>query len=328
MNTLFRGKKWNDFVELAFILISIIIVFCGFITFKSETVRWSFKVGVQKIMNQIRTMDIEDLEDLTDELQDMNIYVSPTKVVKGVKNACRICKDAKLSPMEMVVCSCGWILIGSDNINRLENELYDNYLTKKYASYIEAFSNGMVMFVITAILSLIYLVISIITLIGKLRDNNALTFVYGGLGIVLSICNLITISVFNSAFSIVIYDYLNTDKLFVATFSSFIPLLFGVAVILLHVFEPQLSGVLGEKIRLGAGTNMYRPTANTMASQGKLSTVSCPVCGAQVNNQSKFCPSCGGDMQSVAVKQHFCPSCSAQIGEDTMFCPNCGAKCK
>lgn len=324
--SMLRGKKWTDLVQMVCILISIIIVFTGFFTFKSDTVKWSVKVVVQEVNSKMRRLDIDELEDLADELEDMNVYISPNKVVKGIKSACKMFKDAKLSPGEMAVCSVAWMATGSSNMYKMEEYLIDSGY-KKYASYLEAFSSGMVMMLITSILALAYLVLTIIALVKKLNDDEVFVYVYGGAGILLTIINLIMVAVFNSSFATIIYDYFSMDKLFAATFTSFLPLIFGICVILLQIFSPQLCGLLGQKMNMG-GTVTYRPTSMATSVSPAQTMVSCPACGAQVNSQSKFCPVCGGSVQDVAAKQLFCPGCHAPISADTMFCPSCGSKCK
>lgn len=51
-------------------------------------------------------------------------------------------------------------------------------------------------------------------------------------------------------------------------------------------------------------------------------TVACPSCSAQINQGSKFCPSCGAKIESSKK----CPSCGAEVPANSKFCPECGAK--
>ncbi len=51
-------------------------------------------------------------------------------------------------------------------------------------------------------------------------------------------------------------------------------------------------------------------------------TVACPSCSAQINQGSKFCPSCGAKIESSKK----CPSCGAEVPANSKFCLECGAK--
>lgn len=58
---------------------------------------------------------------------------------------------------------------------------------------------------------------------------------------------------------------------------------------------------------------------------------SCVSCGAEIPNNSSFCPACGTkseiiDVPDTAVVDMFCPGCGAGLSSDTVFCPNCGTK--
>ncbi len=57
----------------------------------------------------------------------------------------------------------------------------------------------------------------------------------------------------------------------------------------------------------------------------------CVSCGAEIPNNSTFCPACGTkneiiDVTYTAVTDMFCPGCGAGLPSDTVFCPNCGTK--
>ncbi|MDI6723146.1 MAG: zinc ribbon domain-containing protein [Methanobacterium sp.] len=49
----------------------------------------------------------------------------------------------------------------------------------------------------------------------------------------------------------------------------------------------------------------------------------CSNCGAQIEENVKFCTECGSKMEQEELK---CPSCSAQLPKDTKFCTECGTK--
>lgn len=62
--------------------------------------------------------------------------------------------------------------------------------------------------------------------------------------------------------------------------------------------------------------------ASQPAQAPAVPTVACPSCSAQINQGSKFCPSCGAKIESSKK----CPSCGAEVPANSKFCPECGAK--
>ncbi len=57
----------------------------------------------------------------------------------------------------------------------------------------------------------------------------------------------------------------------------------------------------------------------------------CVSCGAEIPNNSTFCPACGTkneiiDAPITASVDMFCPGCGAGVSSDTVFCQNCGTK--
>ena len=323
MNSTLQGKKWTDWIQIVVIALSIIMIFTGFVTFKSDTIKWKVKSTSQKALSQVERLDLDEIEDAVDDLQDLGIYVSPSKAIKAVKQVCKILKDGKFSPVELGIMSGAYIVAGADKIRAVEDVLYSG-INVKYARFLEALSDAIVMMVIVAIISVVYLVISIIALIKKLQNNDTILYVYAGTGIVLTIFNLILVSKFNSAFETIAYDYnYGWGNLFAVTFTSFLPLIFGVCTIVLRVFGGQIGTV--PYMKLG-NASVPRASMNPKPVVPAGDTVTCPTCGGQVSRNSKFCPACGGTIQ--AEPMHVCPNCHAQIGEDTTFCPSCGAKCK
>lgn len=52
----------------------------------------------------------------------------------------------------------------------------------------------------------------------------------------------------------------------------------------------------------------------------------CPACGAEVGNDSMFCPSCGNRMRTEPPKAEgsVCPNCGAPLTPGSKFCTSCG----
>lgn len=61
-----------------------------------------------------------------------------------------------------------------------------------------------------------------------------------------------------------------------------------------------------------------------IASQASITStvITCSSCGAAVDANSAFCPSCGSRMDAGVS----CSQCGAQIAEGTKFCSSCGAR--
>lgn len=57
-------------------------------------------------------------------------------------------------------------------------------------------------------------------------------------------------------------------------------------------------------------------------TQPSQNMVTCRNCGATVDVQAAFCPSCGSSLE----KSLYCTACGAAISEGTKFCTSCGAR--
>ena len=56
----------------------------------------------------------------------------------------------------------------------------------------------------------------------------------------------------------------------------------------------------------------------------------CPNCGANIDENTKFCGKCGNDVSSIQIQEtpkseNKCPNCGADIAENTKFCGKCGS---
>jgi membrane protease subunit (stomatin/prohibitin family) len=85
-------------------------------------------------------------------------------------------------------------------------------------------------------------------------------------------------------------------------------------------------GLAGAGAGMGAGAAMAHSMMGSMNSnQGQQSSkamVKCTNCGVSVDENAKFCPSCGNKMN---VEKTACIKCGEMITEGTKFCPECGA---
>ena len=89
-------------------------------------------------------------------------------------------------------------------------------------------------------------------------------------------------------------------------------------------------GLAGAGVGLGAGAAMgsafYQTfaqpadTKTAFAQQSPTQTLTCPECGAGMEENSKFCPKCGKPVNQM-VK---CVKCGAMLQSGSKFCPQCG----
>jgi RNA polymerase subunit RPABC4/transcription elongation factor Spt4 len=57
----------------------------------------------------------------------------------------------------------------------------------------------------------------------------------------------------------------------------------------------------------------------------------CPECGAEIQEEAKFCPSCGTKIEYSEEKitegqKRLCPNCGAELSRDDLFCGSCGTR--
>ncbi|MBQ2654603.1 MAG: zinc ribbon domain-containing protein [Methanobrevibacter sp.] len=50
----------------------------------------------------------------------------------------------------------------------------------------------------------------------------------------------------------------------------------------------------------------------------------CEKCGAEVNEEDRFCSNCGGEIKPI--ENNICRKCGAEVNEDDKFCSSCGEK--
>ena len=81
----------------------------------------------------------------------------------------------------------------------------------------------------------------------------------------------------------------------------------------------QNNGTIGGFVGAGMGMGLGSQFGQQFGKQATAKTT-CPVCGAQVDSTSKFCPNCGAKMKPV------CPNCKKELPAGTKFCPDCGTK--
>ena len=86
----------------------------------------------------------------------------------------------------------------------------------------------------------------------------------------------------------------------------------------------------GAGIGMGAGVGLMAPMMMSKAlapeqtnfKEESLPTVTCPACGADTPEESRFCYKCGHQMISV----NRCGNCGAELPADAVFCLKCGHK--
>jgi predicted RNA-binding Zn-ribbon protein involved in translation (DUF1610 family) len=77
-------------------------------------------------------------------------------------------------------------------------------------------------------------------------------------------------------------------------------------------------------------TESAPPELRTQSMPSTVSGMVCASCGAPLQQQQKFCPSCGAAAPTppptTATESKFCTSCGAKIPAGVTFCGSCGAK--
>jgi membrane protease subunit (stomatin/prohibitin family) len=86
---------------------------------------------------------------------------------------------------------------------------------------------------------------------------------------------------------------------------------------------------IGLGMGIGAGGGMAYPMASNIMQgmsqpqqPSEKKTKKCPKCQADVDENARFCPSCGFDFSSIGLMK--CPYCGKDIPKNSKFCPECG----
>ena len=83
-------------------------------------------------------------------------------------------------------------------------------------------------------------------------------------------------------------------------------------------------GAMGAGMGLGMGMgmgNMFAQNMQQMSNNSPTGKV-CPVCGAHVGANAKFCAECGQNLRPT------CPNCGVEVKPNAKFCAECGTKLK
>lgn len=88
-------------------------------------------------------------------------------------------------------------------------------------------------------------------------------------------------------------------------------------------------GMASAGIGLGAGLGMgslfadaFKNSNESQKQEVKKGEKTCPKCGAQILENSKFCSECGEKLP----QNKFCSECGAKVSSTAKFCPECGNK--
>ena len=90
----------------------------------------------------------------------------------------------------------------------------------------------------------------------------------------------------------------------------------------------ELKGDIFETIKsvakngsVGGDDILAEPAASAAAAEPV--KFECPVCGAAVDEDARFCPSCGAEFAEEIVEQFECPVCGAAVDATASACPSC-----
>ncbi len=68
------------------------------------------------------------------------------------------------------------------------------------------------------------------------------------------------------------------------------------------------------------------PLTPLPAPKTKEEFINCPKCNVQLPVNSKFCMTCGLNIEEYTMEELFCPNCGTQLPRDAQFCYSCGLK--
>ncbi len=63
-----------------------------------------------------------------------------------------------------------------------------------------------------------------------------------------------------------------------------------------------------------------------------ISNVNCPYCHTEINDDAKFCPHCGSNVEEKLIEiqekklAKHCPNCGIELHQEAKFCASCGQK--
>ena len=73
-------------------------------------------------------------------------------------------------------------------------------------------------------------------------------------------------------------------------------------------------------------TEQLQGNVSNTAANSAPRTFKCPECGTELNENIKFCPTCGKNAVVPQTRTIFCMKCGEKITNEAKFCPVCGNK--
>jgi len=323
----------NNIVTILLMIVSIAVMFGGWITIADNYTRRSIQEGVEDAQDEMRDMDDNVVDGIDFVLERLDVPVSVNKVLDFTEKVLDILEDAALSPVETIKIGRAW---ASSDIGMLLTELeesdYDDWIIgKDVMRFLEGLGVAGAAMVVMSTIMIGYLVITVLALIRQLFKTNAKSIFFFLASVFVTIWNCVTVYVMNEAFSEYIEDIFDMDKLFVATFFSFVPAICAILVLINQFFVKQVefaSLAAPGQYRAPAVKNFGNGHAASRPAQRvpKASGTFCPACGTGVSKDAAFCPGCGAFIAKPEPVAKTCSGCGTVLDDDAVFCPNCGAK--
>ena len=94
----------------------------------------------------------------------------------------------------------------------------------------------------------------------------------------------------------------------------------GIFILLYNIHQKEKENIW--EIKCNNCNNIFSITDPTLNNNFEKIKSLCPHCGAEIIEGSKFCSSCGNEINNGKK----CPNCGSNIKDDEKFCHSCGNK--
>lgn len=323
-----RKRGIDNYISIVLLALCVILSFSGFISIADKSMKKSVKTSMKDVLKELKDIDDDQLDEIDEYLEDYNVSLSAKKVVSVIKQGVNIFKDGEFSPLELAQAGFAWLGTGKDIEDAIDETASGYLLGDVVIDMVEGIGDACRSVVLIAIISFVYFVILVITLIGDIKNGKGKKFVLAGASLVLFVCNLFTVSKVNGAFASYIYRELDIDKMVKATAIPFILLLIACVLVAVDMFKDGINGIASAQ---NISTPMMaKPSAGTVAGT-TAGMATCVNCGSTLNPGSAFCPSCGSKVEESAYQTpsqgvSHCGGCGNPLEPGVAFCPNCGKR--
>lgn len=292
---------------------AVFMLFSGWITVTADRdTKRIVKNAIGELDEEIED-GYDDIRDVEETLDDLDINISPRKLLKSLDKACDVIKDLSVSPSEF-----GTLSSGFSKVYQMVKEIYDNDYFGWY-DVDESVVLGCNIITwwlrVSFIFFIIIIAVSVLVLISHILNKKTAGYYLIALYAVLFIVCLVSVFALNYAIEDT-FSYYNFDtSLFRITWMPIFAIICSIASSICWSYA-QKDYVQSPTIQYGS--------ANIPYSDSNV----CKNCGAPLKAEAAFCSNCGAkaEPQQQDTTTVFCPNCGQSIPADTTFCPNCGNK--